>query len=419
LLRNFNTLIGVVGQNAAAIFNSVPGLPIPSADRVQLFTMQSSSTFAVLEYAVQHVLERVALRHDRPDGFALTAQILQKDSAAISRTTVIASLYHWERLLCWFGLMEKAGQKPDVLVISPLRPAFVGMAAAAARRFAIPSIALEPHTINAEYCRYTKVMTDRYGTVSSYLAALAEKGFSIPAKRIDIIGSPRLIAKDKVSPDAARHRLEAEGLARFPPGRQTLVFFSQPSNWTQISDVWRMTLSAMRSIENMQILLKVHPEEAELRVAGYLAIAEALGLGDRVQNVEASPGELIEAADLVLACYSVTLVEAALAGRPVFSVVNKGTRYPIDQHEVVGAPQYDDVAELSAALANFSRDPSHIQSRLTEFLNTNPQLVAGPESHLCAAITAMANADPGSVLRPVEELPARLFIEGPYRVYDV
>ena len=78
-----------------------------------------------------------------------------------------------------------------------------------------------------------------------------------------------------------------------------------------------------------------------------------------------------------------------------------------------------DIADLSVALADFNSDTSHSLTRLTQFMKTNPQLVAGPETHLCAAIEAMAKASLSSVLRPAEELPARLFIEGPYRVYDI
>ena len=420
LLRNFDTLIGLVEQNAAAIFNSVPNLPIPDPARVQLMPKpRRVSNFAMLDHSLQHILERVAQQHSGKAEYAVTAHLLRKDCAHLSQATILVGLFHWERLLHWFAYMSKAGQRPDVLAISPLRPPLVGMAAAVARRFSIPSIALEPHTINAEYCRYTRVMTDRYATVSSYLAALTEKGFSISADRIDVIGSPRLIAKPAVAPHAARRALEEARKARFPQDRQTLVFFSQPSNWEQISEVWQMILSAMAPHESMQILLKTHPEEGDLRVTSYLAIAESLGLGDRVQFVTAPSTQLIEAADLVLACYSATLVEAALAGRPVYSVVNKGVRYPIDQHEVVGAPQYDDVATLSEALGAFCRDPSASLARLAQFMKSNPQLIEGPETHLCAAIVAMTKADSRDVLRPAEDLPPRLFIEGPYRTYNI
>ena len=88
-------------------------------------------------------------------------------------------------------------------------------------------------------------------------------------------------------------------------------------------------LAAMAPYEDLQILLKVHPEEGELRIAAYLAIAEEMGMAHRVQSVTAPPAPLIEASDLVLACYSATLVEAALAGRPAFSVSNADTRYPM------------------------------------------------------------------------------------------
>lgn len=419
LNRHFELMIGIVGGNPLSIFNSKPDLPPPPAARVHLLPTLSGQDFSLLEYTLQHIMEQVAKRHSLDGSFPVTARILQAESRSLARTPLVNGLYHWERLLHWFDQMCQADMKPGVVVISPLRPAMVGMAAAAARRFAIPSLALEPHIINAEYCRYTRVMTDRYGTVSNYLANLAQDGFSIPTERIDVIGSPRLIATPSVPPDAARRMLTESGLARFPEGFQTLLFFSQPSNWEQISEVWQMILKAMAPHEGMQILLKTHPEEGEFRVSAYLSIAEKMGLSDRVQSVNAPPGVLIEAADLVLACYSATLVEAALAGRPVMSVIHKGGRYPMEQHKVVGAPQYEDEADLSAAFAEFRADPSRSIARLTRFLDDNPQFVTGPEPGLCAAIDAITKADPAAVLRPAKDLPPRLFIEGPYRVYEV
>lgn len=419
LNRHFDLMMGMIGSNPFAIFNSVPDIVPPSSARMQMLPAATNKDLSLLEYTLRHILEGVGARTAQEDGFPVTSHILQADSASLARAPLINALFHWERLLLWLGQMADAVTTPDVMVLSPLRPAMVGLAAAAARRFRIPSLALEPHIINAEYCRYTRIMTDRYGTGSSYLANVAQNGFSISADRIDVIGSPRLVAKPSVPPEAARRKLEESGLARFPEGGQTLLFFSQPSNWAQIAEVWRMILAAMKPHENLQVLLKTHPEEGELRISGYLAIAEAMGLSDRVQSVKAAPPILIEAADLVLACYSATMVEAALAGRPVMSVINKGARYPMEQHKVVGAPQFDDAETLSAALADFKADPRASFERIAKFLEENPQFVTGPESHLVAAIEAIVAADPETVLRPAADLPPRLFIEGPYRVYDV
>ena len=419
LFRNFDTILGIVGRNAGNLFKSAPDLPIPPHDRVQMLPVLTTQAFPALNEAVRQVLEHVADRHGQGVQCEVTAHLIRRKSKLLAYQTVVAGLYHWEQLLQWFSKMQESRRMPDALVISPLRPALVGMVAAAARRFGVPSLAIEPHIINAEYCRYTRVMTDRYGTVSDYLANLARDGFSISADRIDVIGSPRLIAAPPVPPAAARQSLEENGVAVFPPDRLTLAFFSQPSEWSQISDVWRIILEAMIPHKNLQILLKVHPEEGDLRIASYLAIAEALGLGDRVQAISASPGTVIEAADLVLSCYSTTLVEAALAGRPVFSVVNGSTRYPIDQHDVVGAPQFCDVASLSNAFSEFCRDPSGSALQVARFLEQNSQFLTGPELHLVAALNAMMAADPASRLRPAEDLPPRLFIEGPYRVYNI
>lgn len=419
LLRHFDTIIGVVGRNAGTLFKSAPDLLVPSPARVQMLPTLAKPSFPALNDSVRQVLERVADRYQQAGDCQVTTRLLERQGRTLAYQTVVSGLYHWELLVQWFERMQAAEQLPDALVVTPLRPALVGMAAAAARRFGVPSLAVEPHIINAEYCRYTRVMTDRYGTVSRYLGNLAQNGFSVPAERIDIIGSPRLLAKPPVPPDAARQSLEKDGYASFPAGRLTVAFFSQPSRWEQISEVWRMILKAMAPHADLQILLKVHPEEGDLRIANYLAISEAMGLSERVQSLSAPTSMVIEASDLVLSCYSTTLVEAALAGRPVASVVNPGTRYPIDQHEVVGAPQYCDVESLSNAFRELRRDPAAGASRIACFIEQNPQFVTGPEPNLVSAISTMAAVGRTPELRPAADLPPRLFIEGPYRIYDI
>lgn len=419
LARNFDMMIGVVGTNVQALFGNTPHLPIPPAERVQLLPTTPRNSTTSIDQAIEALLEDKIQSLCDQNRAPIARHVIATKMQILIKQTIMPSLFHWERLLTWFGELQTAGTRPDLLVISPLRPSLVGLSAAAARRFGIPSFAIEPHIINAEYCRYTRVMTDHYGTVSPFLAALAEKGFSIPQDRISIIGSPRLIATPAASPQAARESLETQGLADFPPGKLTLAFFSQPSKWEQISEVWRIILSAMAPLPQLQILLKVHPEEGDPRIADYLSIAQEMGLSDRVQSVKAAPGEVIEAADLVFACYSTTIVEAALAGRPVFSITNGATVYPMSQHEVVGAPQYHDTAGLAEALRAFQADPAAFSSRVAAFMEQNQQFVTGPEPNLIAAINALVTKDPAQVLRPAADLPPRLFIEGPYRVYDI
>lgn len=419
LSRSFDTMTGVVGTDVAALFGATPELSPPPAERVQLFPSSPRGGATALDYAIQNILERTAARLHADNIAPSTRHVLETQTAAISAHGVVNALVHWERLLQWFARLEKTGGKPDILVVSPLRPSLVGMSAAAARRFAIPSLAIEPHIINSEYCRYTRIGTDHYGTVSGFLAQLATTGFAIPAERIHIIGSPRLIASPPVPPGESRDILSRRGLARFPEGGLTVSFFSQPSKWPQISEVWRIILGAVTPCPDMQLLLKVHPEEGAPRIAAYLEIAAGMGLAGRVQVVNAPPDTVIAASDLVLACYSTTIVEAALAGRPVFSVTNGETRYPISQHEVVGAPQYRDVEGLSGALGRFRDDPAGHARRVQDFMEQNRQFVTGPAPHLEATVRAIVSADPATRLRPAADLPPRLFIEGPYRVYDI
>lgn len=284
-------------------------------------------------------------------------------------------------------------------------------------------MALEAHGLNASYCRYTQVGTDRYGVVSTYFRDEASRGFGIPSERVDVIGSPRLRAPadyDVVTRRTTARAAVAEASGVTFAGGDILVpFFTQPSNWHQISEVWKIILSSVRDLQGVRLLLQPHPEEGPARLSGYQAIAEELGMTDRVTTVDASAIEVIEAADLVLACYSATIVEAALYRKPVFAVKDGDGDYPLNQNEVVGAPMFRDAESLRQGISAFLADPAPFHKQAEDFLAREPQLITGPEPRLVEVVDAMLSRPASENLRPPEDLPKHLFIDGPHRVFDV
>lgn len=424
LSRHYNTLTGFIGSNALTFFRALPASIVPPpASAVQLLNNAPVSEIPGLALTLQNFVAHTRERLLREGRGRLTAHVLGLHKDEVALRSLRACYHHWIRLQNWFDELQKTGQLPDLVVATPLRPPLVGMAAAAARQHLVPSLALEPHGLNRTYCRYSLVGTDRYGVITSYFRDEAAHGFAIAADRIDVIGSPRLKAPKDHDPVAsqlvARQAITEKNGVAFAAGETVITFFTQPSSWAQIAEVWDIILRAVRDLPATRLLLKLHPEEGETRATGYLAIAEALGMAGRVDTITATPIESIEAADLVLACYSATVTEAAMYRKPVFCVINGAGDYPLDQHAVVGAPLLRDVAGLRAEIAGFKADPAPYIRQAERFLEREPQIVSGPEQPLVAAVDAMLARTPAQNIRPSAEMPPHLFIEGPYRVFDI
>lgn len=424
LSRHYNTLTGFVGANVHAFFKGLPPhiLP-PPASAVQLLSNATVRGHPLLANALLNFVAQSRERLLREGRSRICAHVMALRAEEVALMTLQGAYLHWMTLQHWFQEMADKGGLPELVVLSPLRPPLVGMAAAAARRNSIPSLALESHGLNATYCRYSLVGTDRYGVITSYFRDEAAHGFAIPAERVDVIGSPRLQAPvdydAALAGAAARRTIADKNAITFSENETVITFFSQPSSWEQIADVWKVILEAVRDLSSVRLLLKLHPEEGPTRIAGFMALAEAFGMGQRVHNIVSTAIEAIEAADLVLACYSATVVEAVMYRKPVFCVINGEGEYPLAQHAVVDAPLLRDAAGLRSEITAFIADPAPFLQRAEQFLEREPQILTGPERPLTETVNAILDRPMVENLRPKTELPRHLFIEGPYRVFDI
>lgn len=320
----------------------------------------------------------------------------------------------------WFDRLAAAGSAPDLVVLTPLRMPQVAAFAALARRHAIPSIALEPHGLNANYCRYTKVMTDYYGVISDYFRQHAESGFAIALARTRVIGSPRILRPAGFDRDAARRgaraRLSAATGLVFDDSIADLAYFCQPSDWAHVARVWTTILKATEG-RRVRVLIKTHPEETPSRRQAYLTLAAGLGAAPRVAIIESDPTSVIEAADLVLTGYSAAAIDAAILGCPVLCVTDGPLDYPVDQHAIIGVPLLRGVADLAAAIDGFLADPAAHAARAATFLQREPQFVDGPGARLLALVDEVLSRPAAETIRPAASLPRSAFLDGPHPVF--
>lgn len=350
------------------------------------------------------------------------ADVISGEQPMIARE-LLSFLAHQWLLDGWFARLQANGTLPRVVVITPFRSMKVAAFAGVARRFGVPSIALEPHGLNASYCRYSKISTDYYGVLSRYFVKAAAEGFDIPADRCLVVGSPRLMAPRDYDLEAATRAARAQVLQEGGPDlnapRAVLSFFCQPSDWDQVAEVWISVLQATADLD-VCVILKTHPEETPSRVAAYLAIVEALGAQDRVVQIAGADAvQTIEVSDIVLSGYSAAVVEAALYRRPVICVTNGDVDYPLNQHEVIDAPFCRSTPELRATVEAFLANPAPARQRAADFLKTEPQLVGNFGPHLAKAVTDIAESPRDAALRPRAEVPDSLFLDPPYTVYTV
>jgi hypothetical protein len=361
-----------------------------------------------------------AARSDSADVRAVESAL----AATLSRLSLQAlavPLARMKAISAWLQRAQSERALPDVVVLTPQRSPSVVAVAFVARRFGVPTIALEPHIQDANYCRYIKIASDYYGVMSDYFRHRAADGFAINLSRSRTIGSPRQIAPPGYDPVLAqrleRQRFESETGVALDDGRIVLAFFCQPSAWEQVSRVWANILDAARATSS-RVLLKTHPEESVSRAAAYLEQAAAAGMSEHVVLLEGDAAAAIALADIVLTAYSSAAVDAAVRQRPVVCVTDGEARYPVDLPAIVGASLVTSVPELVDVIEAFRCDPAGFERRARSLIERERQFVDGPGDRLRTFVREVVTLGAAGV-RPASDLPSSLFLDGPHPVYPV
>ncbi|MBK5932737.1 hypothetical protein [Rhodovulum imhoffii] len=342
------------------------------------------------------------------------AHLIASGLEYISKNLIQSQILYGLVLDEWFDRMARERGLPDVIVLTTCRSPSTLQIASTARRYKVPTLSVEAHALNANYSRYAKVSSDYYGVISEQFRTDAENGFGISRDRTRVIGTPRIIMR-QIRPAAdARAELAADGEV-FPLRSGVISFFSQPSEWGHVSNVWRMILLSAQEL-GATVLLKPHPEETETRREQYMSIARQIGAEKNVHMFTSSPDLLIEASDVVLTGYSTAAVDAAIAGRPVICVTYGDVDYPLAQHELIHAPLVRSQTELCEEIRKRLSDPAANEEAQAAFLAAEPQFVEGPAERLCQFVRDIAR-EPS--LRGPLEVPSHLFLDPPYPTFSV
>lgn len=366
---------------------------------------------------LQHHFQNAAQTIETKDIRAVTTTFTKK----IVGGSLLPGVSDYAFMKGWFEKLRADQQLPGLVIVSPPRNPKLGTLSEATRQFGVPSLALEPHGVNGNYCRYAKVSMDYYGVISDYFRRTSETDFGIPQDRCRVIGSPRIAAPADYDPSAAqaqaRKDLRSEQDLTFVADQRYGSYFCQPLQWDHTAKVWRNIIEASQDL-GITLLLKTHPEESKARVARYLTIAHELGAEHRVISVDGDPNTIIMASDFVLTGYSTAAIDAAVLQKPILCVTADDEPYPLEQHEIVHSTLCGNAKALRNELLALRDHPEEIAKRSEAFRSTEPQFISGPEAYLQTFVADILKTDPADVMRAQDKRPAHLFLDGPFPVFN-
>ena len=413
----FTTKVAILDGNILSLFGSTSEIP----DDPNLF-LQLPNTIRTLrgEYYEEHLkaVQRLIPQIKQP----ALRRVLRVEQDQVVWSGLVWFLFRYALFHAWFTRQQKQNKAPDAVVMTPFRTPIVAAFAGISKDHNIPTLAIEPHGLNAAYCRYSKVSADHYGVVSRYFTKAAEEGFGVPAEFSHPIGSPRLKAPEQYDREA-RVQVARDNYRSLPDNiiltGKILTFFSQPALWEPVEAVWRMVCSAAAE-HDCQICLKMHPEEGDTQRRGYTKVITELGLEDRFTILTGNATQAIEASDLIISRYSATVFETALLRKPVFCVTVGDGEYPLNQHDIIDAPCFRDAESLSKGIGEFLSDPTPYHENAERFLAQEPQLISGPKEPLLATLNSIIESHQNGTFNPeARNAPKSLFLDGPHDVFEI
>ncbi|MGE4430290.1 MAG: CDP-glycerol glycerophosphotransferase family protein [Sphingobium sp.] len=310
-------------------------------------------------------------------------------------------------------------KKYAVIAISPIRTPRNTQFTTLARNAGLPTVTIEPHCMNASYCRYGTVPSDYAAVYSDYYAEEYNRHFGIPKNRCYSFGSPRILRPIDYDPIASRK--EARSRIGLHDGDPAIIAVpTQPMPADHILDVWRMIVRAAKSLDMpLRVLLKTHPEEGPGHVNRYRQVIAEEDAGRLCFVTDVGIKDLLIASELVLTAYSVTALEAAVLERNVAIVGRPGIAYPIEYDKILGIPFCTTEQEMKDTIIEALNLGRNARSGAKDFMAENPHLFDNSSfDRLAAIIQDIINKGPEGIRRP-EDLPASLFVTAPFQEYLV
>lgn len=209
-------------------------------------------------------------------------------------------------------------ERPDVVVLTDERPPFQRAFTLACRAAGVPTVGIED-TFFPDLPYGSPIATD-WIAVEGEVARDNLVKLGTPAEKIVVTGQPRFDFVSSPGPQFNRERI-LRGLG-LDPARPTVLVISQYAGiYFRPEDkrrAFRGIYSGVAALPELQLVVKLHPDEPDGSVERGLAAAAGLEAYRIVKSGEAL--ELVFASDLVIVFFSTVGHEAIVMDRPLIQI---------------------------------------------------------------------------------------------------
>ncbi|MHA7774500.1 hypothetical protein [Roseibium sp. M-1] len=359
-----------------------------------------------IQYSIRYLIER-----NSQDPAVCSALLSQADTG-IPRTLLAAI----GRMRAGASAIREHDYK--TMLICSARTATNAQQAIPARYHQIPTIAVESHCLNASYCRYASIFTDKVALFSKYFSEEYERYFGISQNNAYPIGSPRFIRP--LNYDPIQFRREARNKLELHNDDEPLVFLpTQPLPSQKAADAVRRTVKALRSIQRpLRLIIKPHPEEGSNRVDLYRSVIREEDCQHFVEVLEGADfRNLLYASSMVLVFYSVTAIEAAILERPVAIIGFTNEDYPVPYHSILNVPFCVSESEISSAVLDVIEHGASSLSSAANFRQSHEYLLDQEYFSRLSDVVNGAIAGGANLIRSEADFPATPFVTAPFKPY--
>jgi len=252
--------------------------------------------------------------------------------------------------------LTKILKHTNLVVVVPGRSSDALLSVAIAEDKAIPSIEIQSGVIS-KFKRFVKPQTDEVIALEPYGSSVYTEFLGFPSEKVEVLGFVKLeldtepyrkMSQVRVKEELAEHGVEKD--------LQTIVLATQPIGVDHAKEVAKVALGGVKSLKNVQLIIKPHPSEDEAYFYAYHQVAKQLGVENYKILTNYSIMPLIVAGDIVLTYFSTVGLEAFALNKPVICINPFQTRPPVDLVELGIALEAKSGDSLTPLLEDYLSD---------------------------------------------------------------
>jgi len=252
--------------------------------------------------------------------------------------------------------LSKTLKRSNLVVVVPGRSSDALLSAAIAKSKSIPSIEIQSGVIS-KFKRFVRPQTEEIIAIEPYGKSVYTDFLGFPSEKVDVLGFIKLELDTapyrKMSQAKIKNELSSHGVNE---EYKTVVLATQPIGVDHASKVARVALAGVKSLNNVQLIIKPHPSEDEAYFHSYENIAKELNVVNYKILTNFSIMPLIVASEVVMTYFSTVGLEAFALNKPVICINPFETRPPVDLVELGVSLEAKSGETLSHLLEDYLSD---------------------------------------------------------------